>query len=234
MELARRIASLGHAARKGAGLRVRQPLAAVRVAGADAAPLRRDVLALVADELNVKDVVLGADLGELVTRNVRLNPAKLGPKYGKRMRELNQAVQLGSYTVTDDGRVQVDGLVLEPDEVNIRLEAVAGYAVSQDGGLVVALDTTLTPDLVAEGRARVMVHRVQMLRKDAGLNVEDRIELEYAGDSELERVLGQHSEYVKRETLATRLEAVESPSGYEWRGEVDGLPLHIGLRRVGG
>jgi isoleucyl-tRNA synthetase len=80
MELARRIVSLGHAARKGAALRVRQPLAAVRVAGANAGQLADDVLRLVADELNVKVVELGAELGDLVRRSVRLNPAKLGTK----------------------------------------------------------------------------------------------------------------------------------------------------------
>ena len=232
MELARRIASLGHAARKSAGLRVRQPLAAVRVAGADAERLSDDVSRLVADELNVKRVELGAELGELVNRSVRLNPARLGPKYGRRMRELNEAVQRGAYSVLEDGRVQVDGLVLEPDEVNVRLEAVSGYAVSQDGGLVVALETALSPELVAEGRAREIVHRVQTLRKEAGLDVADRIELEYAAAPELQEVVNQHAAYLRRETLAVELRASESPAGHAWTGEIEGQGLRLGLRRA--
>ena len=179
MELARRLVSLGHAARKGAALRVRQPLAAVRVAGANDGQLAPDVLRLVADELNVKVVELGAELGDLVRRSVRLNPAKLGPKYGRRLRELSAAVERGDYRLVDQGRVEVDGLLLEADEINLRLDAQAGYAVAQDAGLVVALDTALSDELVGEGRAREIVHRIQTLRKDAGLNVEDRIELQY-------------------------------------------------------
>src|SRR5439155_7011512 len=123
MDLARRIVSLGHAARKSAGLRVRQPLSAVRVAGATGRQPGAEVLRLVADELNVKRVELGADLGDLVTRSVRLNPAKAGPKYGSTMRALNQALQEQRFRVLDDRRVEVEGLMLEPDEVNGRLEA---------------------------------------------------------------------------------------------------------------
>jgi isoleucyl-tRNA synthetase len=163
---------------------------------------------------------------------VRLNPARLGPKYGKRLRELSQAVQAGAYSLQDDGRVEVDGLLLEADEVSVRLDAVSGYAVSQDGGLVVALETALSPDLVSEGRAREIVHRVQTLRKEAGLEVADRIRLEYGGVGELGAVLESHAGYVCRETLAVSLQPAETPSGYSWTGEIDGLPLRLGLQRA--
>jgi isoleucyl-tRNA synthetase len=234
MELGRRLSSLAHAARKGAGLRVRQPLPAVRVAGIQADQVGAEVLRLVTDEVNVKRVELGAELGQLVSRSVRLNPAKAGPKYGPRMRELTQAVQQGRYTMLDDGRVELDGLVLEPDEVNVRMEAVSGYAISQDGGLVVALDTNLTPELVAEGRAREVVHRVQTMRKDAGLNVEDRIELEFAGDPDLERVLTDFGDYVRRETLAVSLERRDASDGHAWSGQIDHLSLRLAIRPAKG
>jgi isoleucyl-tRNA synthetase len=232
MELARRIVSLGHAARKGAALRVRQPLAAVRVAGANAGQLADDVLRLVADELNVKVVELGAELGDLVRRSVRLNPAKLGPKYGRRLRELNAAVERGDYHLLDQGRVEVAGLVLEADEINLRLDAQAGYAVAQDAGLVVALDTALSNELIGEGRAREIVHRIQTLRKDAGLNVEDRIELQYAGDDELARLMERYGDYIKRETLARALVTDPTLNGHAWKGEIDGLTLQLALRRA--
>jgi isoleucyl-tRNA synthetase len=234
MDLARRVASLGHGARKAAGLRVRQPLRAARVAGADLRKLDEEVLRLVADELNVKRVELGAELGELATRRVRLNPSKLGPKYGPRMRELTQAVEQERYTVLEDGRVDLDGLVLEPEEASVRLEAASGYAIAQDGGLVVALDAALTPELVAEGRAREIVHRVQTLRKEAGLNVEDRIELEFAGHDELAKVLADFADYVSRETLAVALRSNDPPSGHAWSGQIDRLPLTLALRKAGG
>jgi isoleucyl-tRNA synthetase len=114
------------------------------------------------------------------------------------------------------------------------MEAVSGYAISQDGGLVVALDTNLTPELVAEGRAREVVHRVQTMRKDAGLNVEDRIELEFAGDADLERVLADFGDYVRRETLAVSLERCDAPDGHAWSGQIDHLSLRLAIRPAKG
>ena len=234
MDVARRIASLGHAARKRAGLRVRQPLPAVRVAGTAAGQLGPEVLRLVTDELNVKRVELGAQLGELVNRAVRLNPAKAGPKYGPRMRELTRAIQQGAYTILTDNRVEIDGLVLEPDEVDLRLQAVSGYAVAEGGGLVVALDTAISPELSAEGRAREIVHRVQTVRKEAGLRVEDRIELLYDGAPELQAVIEDFADYVRRETLAVSLRREESLGRFAWSGQIDDLPLQLGLKRFEG
>src|SRR5205823_2267898 len=99
-------------------------------------------------------------------------------------------------------------------------------------GLVVALDTALTPELQAEGRAREIVHRVQTLRKEAGLNVADRIQLEFSGDNELLGVLATYGDYVRRETLAVDLQRGASTNGHSWRGAIDGLKLELSLRRA--
>jgi isoleucyl-tRNA synthetase len=122
--------------------------------------------------------------------------------------------------------------VLEADEINLRLDAQAGYAVAQDAGLVVALDTALSNELVGEGRAREIVHRIQTLRKDAGLNVEDRIELQYAADDELARLMERYGDYIKRETLARALVTDPTLNGHAWKGEIDGLTLQLALRRA--
>ncbi|MCC7106778.1 MAG: class I tRNA ligase family protein, partial [Chloroflexi bacterium] len=228
MELARRIASLAHAIRKREGLRVRQPLAAIRVAGADL-DLAPDVLAQVADEVNVKRVDVTSDLGQLAVRRAALKPAVLGPKYGARFKSLLQAVREGDYRVLDDGRVVVGDSVLESDEVEIRLEAASGYAVAQEGGLVVALDVSRTPELIDEGRAREVVHRVQQMRKDAGFEISDRIELRYAGDAEIVRALERYRDYVSRETLTVGYSRGGSDNGYSWRGQVDELPLELSV-----
>ena len=122
--------------------------------------------------------------------------------------------------------------MLEPDEVNVRLEAASGFAIAQDAGLVVALDTVLSSDLKAEGRAREIVHRVQTLRKEAGLNVADRIQLEFAADEELASVLEAFGDYVRRETLAVGLKRRASENGHAWKGMIDGLRLELALRRA--
>jgi isoleucyl-tRNA synthetase len=100
--------------------------------------------------------------------------------------------------------------------------------------LVAALDTALSPELIAEGRAREIVHRLQTLRKEAGLDVADRIEIEYSGPEELERAIQRFADYLRRETLAISLQRSAAPTGFTWNGQIDHLPLRLGLQRVKG
>ena len=94
-----------------------------------------------------------------------------------------------------------------------------------------ALDTAISPELSAEGRAREIVHRVQTVRKEAGLRVEDRIELLYDGAPELQAVIADFADYVRRETLAVSLRREESPGRFAWSGQIDDLPLQLGLKQ---
>ena len=129
--------------------------------------------------------------------------------------------------------VRVSNSTARAGASDVHIEPAAGYAVAEEGGLVVALETALSPELVAEGLAREVVRRVQDLRKDAGLRVEDRIRVRYAGAAQVETAIETFAETIGRETLARAIERSSDSYEHAWRGDVDGLVLAISLERVG-
>jgi isoleucyl-tRNA synthetase len=232
----RAVVSLGRAARSQAGIKVRQPLAALRVASHNGpARLPAELDADVRDELNVKRVEIVPDLAEVVERVVRPRPDRLGPRLGPDFPRVNAALRAGEFRVNADGSVEAAGVALTPDEVQVSLTPRSGFAAAEGEGFTVALETALSPELVGEGRAREIVHRIQTMRKEAGFRVEDRITTFYAGDAELEQALANHADYVKGETLSRRLVRGEPPAdAYQWEAgkrDFEGLSLTLAVRR---
>ncbi|MBI2755524.1 MAG: isoleucine--tRNA ligase [Chloroflexi bacterium] len=228
----RQVASLGHAARKQAGIPVRRPLAAVRVSSPGSS-VSATLLAELADELNVKAVESAADLREAVRQKVEPNPKLLGPKYGAEYPSIRRLLQAGEFKVGDDGRVQVGSWLLEPDEAAVTLEPAPGFAAAVDHGVLVVLDTRSTPELVTEGRARELVRVIQDARKAAGFDVADRIVVRYEAPDELGRAFQDLSEYVARETLAVDFArgSLEDAEGRDTK-DVDGMPVTVAIRRT--
>src|SRR5205823_1539030 len=131
MDLTRLVASLGHAARKGASVRLQQPLPAVRVAGGSTfRELPEWASEVLRDELNVKSVEYAQELSEAVRQRAEANPKILGPKYGREYARIRGALQAGNFEVLDDGRVRVEGFTLEAEEVTLSLEPAPGYAAA--------------------------------------------------------------------------------------------------------
>jgi isoleucyl-tRNA synthetase len=206
----------GRSARTEAGVKVRQPLAGIKVYARESSFMDA-VLKLqdqVLDELNIKSVEPLVDLGDVVTYDVKPNLALLGPKYGRQLSAIRQAllsadaaliaasVEAGSVDLTlGDGST----VVLEPAEVLVDLKKAPGYAAAQGPNSTVVLDTELTPELVAEGFVRDFIRGVQDARKDAGLRIEDRIELTYQADGVVATALAGGAETIMAETLATSL-----------------------------
>jgi isoleucyl-tRNA synthetase len=233
MDLTRLVASLGHAARKGAGVRLQQPLPAVRVAGGSTfRELPEWASAILRDELNVKSVDYARELSEAVRQRAEGNPKILGPKYGKDYPRIRSALQAGDFSV-EDGRVRVGDWLLEPEEVTLSLEPAPGYAAAADRGVLVVLDTSLSPELVTEGRARAAVRLIQDARKQAGFDVSDRINVRYSAADGVADAFEQHAAYISRETLATRLEpGLEAVDGWHTaHDEIDGHPVVVAVRR---
>ncbi len=233
MDFARLVSSLGNAARKGASIPSKQPLPAVRVSGGSTFRELPDwASGLIMEELNVRRVDYVQELSEAVRQRAEGKPKILGPKYGKDYPRISRALQDGNFSVVD-GRIHVEGFVLEPDEVTLSLEPAPGYAAAADHGVLVVLDTTLTPDLRAEGRAREVVRLIQDARKRAGFNVSDRIHVRYAARDGVAEALQQHAAYICRETLATQLIAgLDSAS--DWpraEAEIDGVPVVVAVQR---
>jgi isoleucyl-tRNA synthetase len=211
MDLTRLVASLGNAARKGASIRGQQPLPAVRVAGGSTFRELPDwASALIRDELNVKRVEFAQELSEAVRQRAEGNPKLLGPKYGKDYNRIRAALQSGQFTVLDDGHVRIGEFTLEPEEVTLSLEPAPGYAAAADRGVLVVL-----------------------ARKQAGFNVSDRIKVRYAASDGVAEAFEQHAAYIRRETLATQLEAgLDAADGWHTaEDEIDGLPVRVAVQR---
>ena len=240
-QLVKRIASLGRAARAKAGLRVRQPLAGVLVrprAPADAEALARNE-ALLLDELNVKALTLLEDESAVAEFAVKPNLPALGPRLGRELGAVRDALagmdagELAA-AVRAGRSVTVAGHELAPADLLVETRGREGYAAASEGGQTVAVATALTPALVDEGRVREIVRRLQDLRREAGLDLADRITAWCAGGEAVARALAAHGAYVREETLATELVA-EAPPDDAARAEftLDGETVVAGVRRAG-
>jgi isoleucyl-tRNA synthetase len=222
MDQVRDVCSAGSALRKGAALRNRLPLSSLTVviAGADRLTGFEEV---VADELNVKSVrLLDADHPDAasygVSQRLTVNARAAGPRLGKEVQTAIKGSKSGDWSVSESGEVTAGGLVLQEGEFT--LETVAGgsdgtAAGMLPGGGFVVLDTGLTPELEAEGVARDVVRAVQQARRDAELDVSDRIVLDVSASADVADAVRTHAELIRRETLATTLAVheadVESP-----------------------
>jgi len=200
-------------------------------------------LDLVRDELNVLDVHFVPKADEYVTYRVQPNFRALGPRVGKRMPALKRALGEADGAsllaqLEADGHValEVDGerLELSPDEIAVTLQAREGFAAAGGGAGVVVLRTTLTPELVDEGRFREVLNRVQTLRKDLDLEYTARIELGLEGSATLLDAVRPRVERLKAETLATAvtLGAPLADAGEPREFTVDDEPLRVRLRVV--
>ena len=234
MALARRAVELARTLRSQAGLRVRQPLAHAWLAVPDrGVVVGPELVELIADELNVKSVEVIGDESELVDRRVRPLLPKIGKRLGAAIPAVMAAAREGAFEIRADGSVSLGGVTLAADEVEILATPRPGTAVAHDEGLVVVIDTELTPDLRAEGDARELQRAIQDLRKDAGLDLDARIELWLDGvPGEVE----PHIDAVARETLADVVHRDQpgAEAGTPVTVELSGGTVTIWLRAIGG
>ncbi|HEX2070019.1 MAG TPA: isoleucine--tRNA ligase [Thermoleophilaceae bacterium] len=241
MGLARDAVELGRAARAAAKAKVRQPLT---VAVVGAAEREREAIGrfeeLVLDELNVKQVRYVSEADELGSFELKPNYRSLGPRFGKGMPQVAAAVagldaDHAARTLREGGElhISIDGHdhALGAEDVQLALQPLEGYEVERSGSHAVALNLELDEDLRREALAREIVHAIQNARKDAGLEVQDRIALTLWGDDALLEAVRAHEPYVTGETLATSIELAPSePNGAT--ATIEGRELSIGVRRA--
>jgi len=235
MQVVRDAVELGRAARGHAKIKIRQPLREAVVVAADRERTAiEDLESLLKDELNVKSVRYVSEAEELGRFELKPNFRVLGPRFGKQMPQVAAAIAaLDPATLRAGGRVgvSIDGQDHEigPEDVSLVLQPLDGYQVERSGTHAVALNLDLDDELRREGLAREVVHAVQAARKNAGLEVEDRISLTLGGDDELLAAARAHEDYVTGETLATSL-AFDGSQGDAETARIEGRELSISVR----
>ncbi len=237
MDLVRDLVGLGRAARETVKIKVRQPIAKVLVDGSYQ-PIIGDLVDLIKEELNVKEVVFEEDLAKYMNFTLKPNFRALGPVLGKKMGAFSKALagcnaavavpqlQAGQPLEVDLG---TEKFSVTLDQVDIRIAAKEGFTVEMADNKFVILDTVLDAALLAEGYAREFVSRVQQMRKAHDFQVDDRIIIEYHATSELEAAIAQREAYIKGETLANAITISQVGDFSEF--ELNGHAAHIRVIR---
>ncbi|MGD9792167.1 MAG: isoleucine--tRNA ligase [Acidimicrobiia bacterium] len=233
MEAVRRLVGLGRSARTDSKMKTRQPLSRALLLH-PGVELTDELRAEIADELNVKTLEDIDTLSGLVTFTVVPNFRKLGPKLGQKLPELKAALADADGSaihsaLESDGFVEVAGIRLEADEVEVRAQRHEHFALAQDGTWAVALDLELTDELRAEGLARELIRAVNDRRKEIGLDIADRIELFVSGDEAVHDALRSHGSTVEGEVLAVQLTLVDDGDHHL---TLDGHDVGITISRV--
>ena len=217
------IVTMGRAARNTAAIKNRQPLSRIMVVAPEQLPA--DYNALIADELNVKQLEYLKDGAELLDYRFKPQLRTLGRRFGKNIS------QVAALLADLEGRkamlelksagfltIVLDGQDEKLEEADLLIESVQpeGLATETDRDFTVALDTRMTPELLEEGFVREVISKVQTMRKDSGFDVLDRIILRLSGNVRIQAIVDRNRDFIADEVLAERIEAGEGPNCKEW------------------
>lgn len=243
MEMARRISSMVLRVRNQININVRQPLSKIilPISNEDERQAIESIKDIILDEVNVKDVQFVDDDSGIVNKTAKPNFAALGKKLGKKMKKVAPKVKnLTTEEITGfetTGTLELDlgadGIVrLGSEDIEVMRTGLEGWSVETEGGLTVALDTDMTPDLVREGLAREFVNRIQNMRKEADFDVVDRITIGYEGSDKHDEAIESMKEYIKKETLADEVQQGSlEVSDFVKTWEIGGQECKISIRR---
>jgi len=241
MDVAQRVVGLVRSMRTKTSLKTRQPLFRIAIpASPDTRRLIEKMNDVILEEINVKAIEFIDASSPIVRKTANANFKVIGPRFGKqvnavakRIKEMSSAevVQLeqnGTFSTEVNGTP----ITITRDDVTISAQSIEGWLVESADGLTVALDTTLTAELINEGLAREFVNRVQNMRKDAGLQVTDRIRIHFESSNRVAEAIGRMSEYIKSETLATQLTAGRDGAEHWEKWDIDGESCEIGISKA--
>jgi isoleucyl-tRNA synthetase len=243
MALVIKLASLGHAARNKANRKVRQPLAEVAfsIGNIEERGVVEQYADLLSDELNVKKVRVLDTAGEAVSYSLNPQPKQLGQKYGSRFPAIRQGIlaaqsEEAAHKLLAGGTLPVtaggETLEILPEEVEVRAQARTGFVVATEGAYLAALVTELTSELVEEGLAREFVRRVQDLRKQADLDIAERIHLYYEATPGLQKAIDSFRDYIMGETLTVEMTPGTVPPYLPQASDsFDGESVKLGVTR---
>ena len=215
MHTARTLTSLALSLRKKEQVRVRQPLQKMIIPVKNKTERNRieRITEQLMGEINIKSVELLDDANSLLVKEIKPNFKALGPRFGKDVKAVveliknltEEQINLLEGKGTLEVQLNEKNLTLERSDVEVSFKDIEGWQVAQGGGMTVALDMTLTPDLIQEGIARELVNRIQNFRKDSGLEVTDKIAISLKSEPQLEAAVLKNKNYILSETLANNL-----------------------------
>ena len=240
MDIAQKISSMILGLRRKVSIKVRQPLAKILVPVIDPSFRQKfdAVRDLILAEVNVKEVEYIDDTSSLLVRRIKPDFKSLGPKFGRQMKDINNALtslsqkeiatfeQTGSYQLNLNGQT----IRLTTSDVEIISEDIPGWQVVNDGKLTVALDISVTDELRYEGIAREFVNRIQNIRKESGFDVTDKITVLIEDHDLIREAIKRHASYIGSQTLASRVDVVPAPDNAR-EIEIDGLQVKISVAR---
>ena len=243
MDLAQNICSLTHALRKKEKLKVRQPLSRILIPVLNAHSKEQvtTVQELIKAEVNIKAIEYIDDTSGILVKSIKPNFKRLGEIYKTKMKEVTGIIQ--QFSQEDINKLEKEGLfeaqtsdgfiTLTMEDVVVEAKEIAGWSVSSDKGLTVALDITLTDDLKQEGIARELVNRLQNLRKDKNLEVADKIkvQIQQASD-EVNTALEKHKNYIAGEVQALSFELVPALNGNSEEVDMEDFVLKVNIEKV--
>ena len=242
MDIAQKVVYLTRAMRAKNNLKVRQPLKKIMIA---VEPKYREAVRNMSDvileEVNIKDLEVLEDDASIVNKSTKANFKTLGPKYGKMMKNLAQRIK--DFTKDEIKKLETDksfsftldgnDVSLSLDDVEIISTEIEGWVVESENGITVAIDSELTNELIGEGFAREFVNRVQNMRKSAGLEITDRIKVNYACDSELANHIEHFRNYINNEVLADSLiNNIDGGTGYTEELTIGEFKCNITINKV--
>ncbi|MBI1933756.1 MAG: isoleucine--tRNA ligase [Ignavibacteriales bacterium] len=242
MDIAQKVVYLTRAMRAKNNLKVRQPLKKIMIA---VEPKYREAVRNMSDvileEVNIKELEVLEDDASIVNKSTKANFKTLGPKYGKMMKNLAQRIK--DFTKDEIKKLETDksfsftldgnDVSLSLDDVEIISTEIEGWVVESENGITVAIDSELTNELIGEGFAREFVNRVQNMRKSAGLEITDRIKINYSCDSELANHIEHFRNYINNEVLADSLiNNIDGGTGYTEELTIGEFKCNITINKV--
>ncbi len=237
MEKVLKLVVMGRACRNTANIKNRQPIGQMYVKADFTVP--EFYQAIITDELNVKTVTFTQEVREFTSYSFKPQLKTVGPKYGKMLGGIKQALSsidgnaaMDELNASDALRLAVNDqeIVLTRDDLLIESAQTEGYVSENDNGITVVLDTNLTEELLTEGFVREIISKVQTMRKEAGFEVMDKIEITYEGTEKAEKIFAENADTIGAETLALRV-AKEMAKGYVREWKINGENVTLGVEK---
>jgi isoleucyl-tRNA synthetase len=238
MEEVLEVVVLGRACRNAANIKNRQPIGKMYVKAE--AELSAFYTAIIAEELNVKEVVFTEDVRNFTSYNFKPQLKTLGPKFGKQigairtiLSELSGNVAMDEINATGQLKIMLEGAeaVLDKEDLLIEAAQTEGFVSNSDHGITVVLDTNLTEELIEEGYVREIISKIQTMRKEADFEVMDHIRVSQSGNEKIKAIMVRNTDEIKSEVLAEEL-SFDNTKGYTKEWNLNGEEVTLGVERV--